>query len=60
MKTASLTTVCLLAVLVDTVNSIDALPFLNVVDITKTCNLDTDCGVSDLSYIVGNGKPRSP
>ena len=41
------------------VQAIDPLPYLNVVQTDKSCNLDSDCSVSDLDYIEGNGKPKN-
>jgi hypothetical protein len=32
---------------------------LNIVEESLTCNLDSDCLVTDLDYIQGNGKPTS-
>ena len=40
-------------------SAIDPLPYLNVVDTSKTCYLDSDCSLADLEYIDGNGKPTS-
>ena len=55
MKTSALT----IAALVTTAHAVEPIPFLNVVDTSKSCNLDTDCTVEDVAYIEGRGKPTS-
>ena len=54
MKSFSLT----VATFAATAAAIDPIPFLNVVDITNTCNEDYDCTVESLSYLEGTGRPQ--
>lgn len=48
-----------LAVLATAASAAESIPFLNVVDTSKSCNKDQDCSPEDLSYIEGRGAPYS-
>ena len=52
-------TISCAAALLASVEAIEPIAFLNVIDTSQTCNLDGDCPWQDLDYIEGNGKPKS-
>ena len=45
--------------MVGSVEALEPLTNLNVVQLQYTCNDDPDCNYQDLAYITGNGKPTS-